>query len=116
EVMAIGGTFQESLQKALRSMETGISGLDPLAKDEDDILALMQRPTANRMRYIADAFRRGLSVEEIQAITEWDPWFLRQIEEIVAAEKNVKLDADSLRDLKAMGFSDKRLAKLTGKQ
>ena len=114
EVMAIGGTFQESLQKALRSMETGICGFDPLAKEDDDVLALMQRPTPNRLRYIADAFRRGLSVEEINAVTEWDPWFLRQIEEIIAAEKNIKLD--SLLSLKQMGFSDKRLAQLAGKK
>ena len=127
EVMAIGGTFQESLQKALRSMETGICGFDPLAKEEDDILALMQRPTPNRLRYIADAFRRGLSVEEINAVTEWDPWFLRQIEEIIAAEKrmalfsNVKKNADldfgdflsELPEWKKMGFSDERIARLT---
>lgn len=130
EVMAIGGTFQEALQKALRSMETGICGLDPLAKEDDDILALMQRPTPNRLRYIADAFRRGLSVEEINAVTEWDPWFLRQIEEIVRAEHAVMRDASgvtsdskdahaahrTLHDLKQMGFSDKRLAQLMGKK
>jgi carbamoyl-phosphate synthase large subunit len=117
EVMAIGGTFQESLQKALRSMETGICGFDPAAKEDDDILALMQRPTPNRMRYIADAFRRGLSVEEIQAVTEWDPWFLRQIEEIIQQENKVKAEGlGQLLPLKQMGFSDKRLAQLTGKK
>ena len=130
EVMAIGGTFQEALQKALRSMETGICGFDPIAKEDDDILALMQRPTPNRMRYIADAFRRGLSVEEINAVTEWDPWFLAQIEEIVRAEHAVAsgswlVASDSkdahaahrtLHDLKKMGFSDKRLAQLAGKK
>ena len=121
EVMAIGGSFQESLQKALRSMETGICGLDPLAKEDDDILALMQRPTPNRLRHIADAFRRGLTVEEIQAVTEWDPWFLRQIEEIIAEETKIKeaglgKDAEAMLSIKQMGFSDKRLAQLSGKK
>jgi len=127
EVMAIGRTFQESLQKALRGLETGLTGLDeidiPGADDDGPGRAAVVRalgvPTPDRLRVIAQAFRHGLTVEEIEAACSYEPWFLRQIEEIVRTEAGLRshgLTADpaKLRKLKAMGFSDARLAKLTG--
>jgi carbamoyl-phosphate synthase large subunit len=130
EAMAIGRCFQESVQKALRSLETGLSGFDEIAiagldTAEDDaarrqaVLAALSQPTPDRLRVIAQAFREGLSVESVNAACAYEPWFLRQIEEIVAAEEDVRMlglpgDADGLRRLKAMGFADARLAALTG--
>ncbi|WBQ12381.1 carbamoyl-phosphate synthase large subunit [Hyphomonadaceae bacterium BL14] len=130
EAMAIGRCFQESVQKALRSLETGLSGFDEIAipgvdTAEDDaarrqaVLAALSLPTPDRLRVIAQAFREGLSMESIQAACAYEPWFLRQIEEIVAAEEDVRMlglpgDADGMRRLKAMGFSDARLAAITG--
>jgi carbamoyl-phosphate synthase large subunit len=127
EAMAIGRTFQESLQKALRSLDTGLFGLDEIpiegAADEDAgraaVRARLVTPKADRLLVAAEALRRGLSVEEICAASHYDPWFVRQIAEIVAAEAQVRADglpadAPSLRALKAQGFSDARLAKLTG--
>ena len=121
EAMAIGRTFAESLQKALRSMETGLSGLDDieLADDKDAIRAALARPTPDRLRIAAQAMRLGFPTEDIQAITKYDPWFLSEIEAIVATEKEVLAqglprDAEGMRRLKAMGFSDARLAALTG--
>jgi carbamoyl-phosphate synthase large subunit len=127
EVMAIGRTFAESLQKALRGLETGLSGLDDLridgAEDADTgaaaILRALGSPTPDRLRVIAQAFRHGLSVEEIYAACAYDPWFLRQIEALVAEERGVQAhglpaDATALTRLKALGFSDARLAWLTG--
>ncbi|MBI1265228.1 MAG: carbamoyl-phosphate synthase large subunit [Alphaproteobacteria bacterium] len=130
EAMSIGRCFQESVQKALRSLETGLSGFDEieipgLDTAEDDaarrqaVLAALSQPTPDRLRVIAQAFREGLSVESINAACAYEPWFLRQIEEIVAAEEDVRMlglpgDADGLRRLKAMGFADARLAALTG--
>jgi carbamoyl-phosphate synthase large subunit len=131
EVMAIGRTFQESVQKALRGLETGLSGFDEIdidgvdtAEDPAALKACVVRqlglPTPDRLRVIAQAFRHGLSVEEINAACAYEPWFLRQIEELVRAEAEVEAnglptDAAELRRLKARGFSDKRLALLTGK-
>ena len=175
EVMAIGRTFKESVQKALRGLETGLSGFDeiaiPGADDEDEaqgrsaVLRALGQPTPDRLRVIAQAFRHGLSVQEIEAACSYEPWFLRQIAEIVAAEAQVRAGglpslspcvagggdqaqpgeggvagaalsrrADTpstasrspspvngggeeaqFRRLKAMGFSDARLAKLTGR-
>ncbi|MFN7183726.1 MAG: carbamoyl-phosphate synthase large subunit [Thermomonas haemolytica] len=126
EVMAIGRCFQESLQKALRGLETGKVGLDPTGLDlasEDGLLALrreLKEPGPERIFHIADAFRAGMSVEEVHALSFVDPWFLDQIEELVDAEMDVVhrgldgLDARRLRALKRMGFSDARIARLAG--
>jgi carbamoyl-phosphate synthase large subunit len=121
EVMAIGRNFQESLQKALRGLETGLDGFNRMVElegaDREEIVAALARPTPDRLLVAAQAFREGLSVEEIHAVTKYDPWFLRQIEEIIAAETAIQRDGlpngpVALRKLKAMGFSDKRLATL----
>ena len=127
EVMAIGRTFAESLQKALRGLETGLSGLDEIdipgaddpAGSHAAVARALGKPTPDRLRVIAQAFRHGLSIEEVNRACSYEPWFLRQIEEIVATEATVRAsglpnDAERLRDLKAMGFSDVRLGKLTG--
>jgi len=126
EVMAIGRTFQESLQKALRGLETGKCGLNPSKLDTSttDGLASLKRelrePGPDRVFYVADAFRAGLSREDVFALTHIDPWFLVQIENLVAVEGEVKtgglaaLDAARMRQLKRKGFSDARLAELTG--
>jgi carbamoyl-phosphate synthase large subunit len=125
EVMAIGRTFAESLQKALRGLETGLTGLDEIAIEgaEDSVTGreavrrALTRPTPDRLRVIAQALRHGLSVEEINAACAYEPWFLRQLETLVATEAQVRAqglptDAAGMRRLKAMGFSDARLAKL----
>ncbi len=121
EVMAIGRNFQESLQKALRGLETGLDGFNRVVELEgagrDEITAALARATPDRLLVVGQAFREGLSVEDIHAVTKYDPWFLRQIEEIIAAETAIQRDGlpngpVALRKLKAMGFSDKRLATL----
>ncbi|RVT50429.1 carbamoyl-phosphate synthase large subunit [Rubrivivax albus] len=118
EVMAIGRTFQESFQKALRGLETGISGLDERSTDREDIVQEIGEPGPERILFVGDAFRIGMTLDEIHEETAIDPWFLAQIEEIVATEAQVKsrtlasLSAAELRHLKRMGFSDKRLATL----
>ncbi|AWW74677.1 carbamoyl phosphate synthase large subunit [Erythrobacter sp. KY5] len=121
EVMAIGRNFQESVQKALRGLETDLDGFNRVTELEgvhrDVINAAISRRTPDRLLKVAQAMREGLSVEDIHNVTGYDPWFLRQIEGIVAAEREVQADglprdAASLRRLKAMGFSDKRLATL----
>ncbi|MBS0463103.1 MAG: carbamoyl-phosphate synthase large subunit [Proteobacteria bacterium] len=124
EVMAMGRTFQESLQKALRGLETGKTGLDAGGLDvgSDDGLSELRRqlrePAPDRVFHVADAFRAGLSVDDVHALSFIDPWFLDQIQELVEAEAEVmrgglaSLDAARMRDLKRMGFSDARLAKL----
>ncbi len=125
EVMAIGRTFQESLQKALRGLETGKSGLDEVVGLESEELKTILRhelrePGAERIWYVADAFRTGMSLEDVFEVTKIDRWFLVQIEELVKIESQVReagieaLDADRLRYLKRKGFSDERLAKLVG--
>jgi carbamoyl-phosphate synthase large subunit len=129
EVMAIGRTFAESCQKALRGLETGLTGFDEIVipgADADDlssaktaVVRALGTPTPDRLRVIAQAFRHGLSVEEIHAACDYEPWFLRQIEDIVRTESRVSAeglpeDATAFRRLKALGFSDARLAKLTG--
>jgi carbamoyl-phosphate synthase large subunit len=121
EAMAIGRNFKESFQKALNSLETGLSGLNEMEfEDETKLRAALAIQSPDRIRVVAQAFRSGLSVDEIYAITSIDKWFLRQFEEIVAAENKIRSqglpdDAYALTDIKAMGFSDKRLAELTGK-
>ena len=121
EVMAIGRNFQESMQKALRGLETGLDGFNRVVELEgatrDQIVAALSRATPERLLVIGQAFREGLSVDEIHAVTKYEPWFLRQIEAIIAEEKRINveglpIDAAGLRRLKAMGFSDKRLATL----
>ncbi len=125
EVMAMGRTFQESLQKALRGLETGIDGLDPLLseeqlQDENLLRNAIRNPSSERLRYVADAFRAGWALEEVQEETRIDPWFLVQIANLVDEEAALamggisSLDADRLRQLKRKGFSDRRLAKLVG--
>jgi len=121
EAMAIGRTFGESLQKALRSLETGLTGLDEIALSPDPaaIRAELARPTPDRLRVAAQAMRHGFPIDEIQRITGYDPWFLGEIETILAAEARVRSDglpkdARGLRTLKGMGFSDARLAALAG--
>ncbi|MDE2162173.1 MAG: carbamoyl-phosphate synthase large subunit [Alphaproteobacteria bacterium] len=123
EAMAIGRSFAESLQKALRSMETGLTGLDemPLENDKNTIRAALARATPDRLRLTAQAMRHGFPFEEIAAITKYDPWFLHEIESILAVEAEVRAnglpnDADGMRRLKMMGFSDARLAALSGKK
>ena len=127
EAMAIGRTFQESLQKGLRSMETGLNGLDEVeipgtnASDmKDAVKKALAQPRHDRILVIAQAFRLGLTVEEVHAICFYDRWFLNQIKGIVDAEEEVRaqglpIDAPGLLRLKKMGFSDQRLAKLSGK-
>ena len=121
EVMAIGRTFAESLQKALRGLETGLTGLDEIAieggDDHETVQRALSEPTPDRLRVIAQAFRHGLSVEQVNAACSYEPWFLRQIQALVAEEATVRAqglpaDAAGLRRLKALGFSDARLAKL----
>jgi carbamoyl-phosphate synthase large subunit len=123
EAMSIGRTFQESLQKALRSMETGLTGLNEIeikgAPDKSAIVGALSRPTPDRILTIAQAFRFGLSVEEVAHACKYEPWFLRQIEQLVTIEAEVRAkglpkDAKGLLDLKKKGFSDERLAELTG--
>ena len=120
EAMAIGRTFAESLQKALRSMETGLTGLDEiaLADDRNAIRAALARATPDRLRLAAQAMRLKFPMDEIAAITKYDPWFLGEMEAIIATESEIAAnglpkDAATFRRLKSMGFSDARLAKLT---
>ena len=127
EAMAVGRSFEESLQKALRSMETGLTGLDEVPMPEQDE-ALGGDPVRGwlgefvpfRILRIAQAMRSGMSVDELAAITGWDSWFLSRIEaildaEAMLAEDGLPTDAATLQSLKSMGFSDARMAKLTGK-
>ncbi|MDN5247854.1 MAG: carbamoyl-phosphate synthase large subunit [Wolbachia endosymbiont of Tyrophagus putrescentiae] len=124
EVMSIGRTFNESLQKALRSLETGLTGLDeifPKDIDNDYIRSQLARLLPNRLLIIADAIRFGISVEEIKAITGYDLWFLQNIQQIILTEEKIKEDglpetACEILQLKKMGFSDARLAKLSSKK
>ncbi len=118
EVMAIGRTFEESLQKALRGLETGKSGLDPITIDRNQILREIAEPGPERLFYVADGFRIGMTVDEIFELSKIDRWFLRQIEELVQIEKSIgghnlnELDENDFWALKSRGFSDKRIAKL----
>ncbi len=124
ETMAIGRTFAESLQKALRSLETGLNGLDPVTieglgegDDKNAIRKVLGTPTPGRILEIAQAMRMGMDHDQIHASSSYDPWFLEQLQAIVDAEKTVEKNglpdnAHDLRDLKALGFSDVRLAEL----
>ncbi|MEN0073165.1 MAG: carbamoyl-phosphate synthase large subunit, partial [Paracraurococcus sp.] len=123
EAMAIGRSFAEALQKGLRSLETGLSGLDEVAAPGDGSAqafhAALATPKPDRVLMAAQAMRAGVSLKEVQEASKFDPWFLREIEKIVAAEREVAAGglprtATALRRLKALGFSDRRLAQLTG--
>ncbi|QTN36416.1 carbamoyl-phosphate synthase large subunit [Cognatishimia activa] len=123
EAMSIGRTIHESLQKALASMETGLTGFDEIeiegAPDKAAVIKAISKQTPDRLRTIAQAMRHGLTNDEIFATTMFDPWFLDRIREIIDAEENVRAnglpnDEQGLRALKMLGFTDARLAKLTG--
>ncbi|NSM56680.1 carbamoyl-phosphate synthase large subunit [Wolbachia endosymbiont of Atemnus politus] len=121
EVMSIGRTFNESLQKAFRSLETGLTGLDEVfseSTDVDHIKSQLAKLLPNRLLVAADAIRHGISIEEINSITGYDLWFLQNIQQIILAEQRIKENglpetAHEMLELKKMGFSDARLAKLT---
>uniref|UniRef100_UPI0028ABE429 carbamoyl-phosphate synthase large subunit n=1 Tax=Sandarakinorhabdus sp. TaxID=1916663 RepID=UPI0028ABE429 len=123
EVMAIGRNWQESVQKALRGLETGLTGFDEVdalkGASIEEIEAALSRPTPDRLLVAADALRAGMSVERIHQIAKFEPWFLRQMLELVEEEAKVKANglpttAAAFRHLKSLGFSDARLAKLAG--
>ncbi|MBS0523593.1 MAG: carbamoyl-phosphate synthase large subunit [Proteobacteria bacterium] len=121
EAMSVGRTFQESLQKALRSMETGLTGFNDIeikgAPDKAALVAALAKPTPDRILVIAQAFRHGLSVEEIAHASKYEPWFLREIRQLVECEATIRKDglpkdAKALLELKKKGFSDERLGEL----
>ncbi|MBT8040073.1 MAG: carbamoyl-phosphate synthase large subunit [Gammaproteobacteria bacterium] len=128
EAMSIGRTFQESVQKALRSLETDRDGFDEVLQGEDDEARLanltreLREASAERILYVADAYREGLSLEDVHNLTGIDPWFLAQIEDLVLTETWLQqqgleeLDAAMMRCLKRKGFSDRRLAALLGQE
>ena len=118
EVMAMGRSFQESFQKALRGLEVGVYGLDEVETDREDLEHELIYPGAQRIWYVGQAFREGYTLEQVFNLTKIDPWFLAQIEDIVVTEKTLAgrslkaIAGDELRALKRKGFSDRRLAKL----
>ncbi len=120
EVMAVGRTFQESLQKALRGLETSVYGLDEIEATREEIEHEIASPGAERLWYVGQAFRVGMTFEEVQNLTKIDPWFLVQIEDIVRVEDSLRsrkidsLSKDEVRNLKRKGFSDRRLANIMG--
>jgi len=120
EVMAMGRTFQESFQKALRGLETGIDGLTERSDDREEIVEQIGSPGPERILFLGDAFRVGMSLDEVFEETAVDPWFLAQIEQLISVEKSLagrtldSLSKDELYFLKRKGFSDRRLAKLLG--
>jgi carbamoyl-phosphate synthase large subunit len=120
EVMAMGRTFQESFQKALRGLETGIDGLSERSTDRDEIIEEIGEAGPERILFVGDAFRIGMTLDEIFEETAIDPWFLAQIEQLIQTEAQLKgrtvesLTAAELRFLKKKGFADRRLAKLLG--
>jgi len=118
EVMAIGRTFQESFQKALRGLEVGVDGMNEKTQDRETLEKELGEPGPERIWYVGDAFAQGMTVEEVYALTKIDKWFLVQIEEIVTIELELEthslseLSKDEIKQLKQKGFSDRRLAKL----
>src|SRR5438132_1142151 len=118
EVMAIGRTFQESFQKALRGLEIGVDGLNQRTRDRETLERELGEPGPERIWYVGDAFENGFTLEEVQRLTHIDPWFLDQIKQIVELEMELddkklsEIDVDTLRNLKRKGFSDRRLAYL----
>jgi len=122
EAMSIGRTFKESLQKALRSLEVGSSGFENIDAQLEEIKAKLKTPNSERIWYVAQALRQGLSIEEIHELTWIDPWFLNNIRQIVEMEERIKesaisnqQSAEMLKKAKEYGFSDKRIAELIGK-
>ncbi|MDD3476311.1 MAG: carbamoyl-phosphate synthase large subunit [Sulfurimonas sp.] len=119
EVMAIGRTFKESIQKALCSLETGLCGFDPIDADFDFIKHEIRRPNADRVLYVAEGFRRGMSIEEMFDTCQIDPWFLYQLQEMINTEsiidKKILNDEEFMRSVKVDGFSDKRISQLISK-
>jgi carbamoyl-phosphate synthase large subunit len=122
EVMAIGRTFQESLQKALRGLEIDVDGFSEKSIDKDEIIKELREPGPDRLWYLGDAFRIGLSIKEIFQHSKIDPWFLYQIQDLIETEEKIKkigvksLSAEKLFDIKRKGFSDSRIAKLVKKK
>jgi carbamoyl-phosphate synthase large subunit len=118
EVMAIGRTFQESFQKALRGLEVGVDGLNQRTRDRETLERELGEPGPERIWYVGDAFENGFTLEEVYRLTRIDPWFLDQIKEIVELEMELddkkldEIDPPNLRELKRKGFSDRRLAYL----
>src|SRR5687768_14382345 len=118
EVMAIGRTFQESFQKALRGLEVGVDGLNQRTRDRETLEKELGEPGPERIWYVGDAFENGFTAEEVYRLTKIDPWFLDQIKEIVELEMELddqnlsQIDKDQLLELKRKGFSDRRLAHL----
>jgi Carbamoylphosphate synthase large subunit (split gene in MJ) len=123
EAMSIGGNFQESLQKGLRSLENDLDGFNELSKKgftKEEIINNLKIASPERLLFIAEAFRSGLSVDDVNSITYYDPWFLKQIEEIMFWENLIQKDGlpndkENFKLIKSMGFSDSRLAKLINK-
>ena len=119
EVMAIGRTFKESVQKALCSLETGLCGFDDIDADDEFVRHEIRRPNADRILYVAEGFRRGMSIEEMFDTCKIDPWFLYQLQELMEKEKTITdkilFDEDMMRSAKVDGFSDKRIAQLIKK-
>ncbi|MCW8895368.1 carbamoyl-phosphate synthase large subunit [Sulfurimonas sp.] len=119
EVMAIGRTFKESLQKALCSLETGLCGFEPIDADDAFVKHEIRRPNAERILYVAEGFRRGMSVEEMFDTCQIDPWFLCQMQEMLESETTITdkilFDAEFMRSIKVDGFSDKRISQLIAK-
>ncbi|TAL01627.1 MAG: carbamoyl-phosphate synthase large subunit [Rhodospirillaceae bacterium] len=129
EAMAVGRTFAESLQKGLRSMETGLTGLNDIdidnsgapTTDRDALRVALTQPSPDRLLIMAQALRAGLTVEEIHTAAKYDPWFIREIKTIIDAEAGIKergipIDPQALLKLKKLGFSDQRLAELSGRK
>ena len=118
EVMAIGRTFQESFQKALRGLEVGVDGMNQRTTDREELEKELGEPGPERIWYVGDAFENGFTLDEVHALTHIDPWFLAQIEDIIRIEMKLddmslnEINAPTLRELKRKGFSDRRLAKL----
>ena len=119
EVMAIGRTFKESVQKALCSLETDLCGFDEREGDDEFVKHEIRRPNADRILYVAEGFRRGMSVEEMFNTCQIDPWFLYQMQELLEAETTITdkilFDAEFMRSIKVDGFSDKRISQLIAK-
>ena len=119
EVMAIGRTFKESMQKALCSLETDLCGFDSVEGDDEFIRHEIRRPNAERMLYVAEGFRRGMTLEDIFSLCKIDPWFLYQLEELVAFENEIDMDIlndeTRFREAKTHGFSDKKIAECISK-
>ncbi len=117
EVMAIGRTFKESLQKALQSLETGLNGFNEIDAEDEFIRHELRRANHDRVLYVGEAFRRGMTIDEVFNLSKIDPWFLYQIKEIIDFENNIDLsileNPTKLREAKSMGFSDKRISILS---